>query len=59
MYCAFWSYVNFINGHVSLFLMHSDGDGIGDLDDNCVLSPNSDQSDIDGDGTSLLLFVSF
>ena len=39
--------------------MHSDGDGILDLDDNCILSPNSDQSDIDGDGTGLLLFVSF
>ncbi len=27
-----------------------DGDGIADLDDNCVLAPNPDQRDTDGDG---------
>lgn len=27
-----------------------DGDGIGDLIDNCQLEPNVDQSDADGDG---------
>ena len=28
----------------------SDGDGIADVDDTCVDTPNPDQSDIDGDG---------
>lgn len=28
----------------------SDGDGVGDVCDNCVNTPNSDQADTDGDG---------
>jgi hypothetical protein len=27
----------------------TDGDGVGDSDDNCLMTPNMDQSDIDGD----------
>lgn len=28
----------------------SDGDGVSDLQDNCVDVPNDDQQDVDGDG---------
>ena len=30
-------------------LFHRDGDSILDFIDNCILSPNADQSNIDGD----------
>ena len=36
---------------------YSDGDGILDFDDNCGLSPNPDQSDIDGDEIGKLDFL--
>ena len=28
-----------------------DGDGVGDVCDNCPATPNADQADADGDGT--------
>ncbi|WP_162867409.1 choice-of-anchor P family protein [Euzebya tangerina] len=31
-------------------LRDADNDGIGDPDDNCVITPNPDQEDLDGDG---------
>lgn len=31
--------------------MDSDGDGVPDMDDNCILSPNPDQADMDEDGS--------
>ena len=39
--------------HIFL-VFDSDGDGILDFDDNCGLSPNPGQSDIDGDGVGVL-----
>ena len=36
---------------------YRDGDGALDFDDNCVLSPNSDQSDIDADGLGSKLYA--
>lgn len=39
------------------FGSYSDGDGVLDFDDNCELSPNSDQSDIDGDGAGTSRFI--
>ena len=31
-------------------LADTDNDGIADIDDNCVNTPNTDQADTDGDG---------
>ena len=46
---------NYGAGEISVFrnagLPDSDGDGIGDLCDNCPLASNPDQEDSDGDGT--------
>ena len=35
--------------HLWAIQADSDGDGVGNVDDNCPGTPNSDQSDIDGD----------
>jgi len=35
--------------HLWAIMGDTDGDGIGDSDDNCLMIPNADQSDIDGD----------
>ena len=31
----------------------TDGDGVPDCTDNCILTPNADQADSDGDGVDL------
>ncbi|MBW3664437.1 MAG: tandem-95 repeat protein [Actinobacteria bacterium] len=36
---------------VRVLVRDADGDGVGDLDDNCPETANTDQSDADGDGT--------
>ena len=35
--------------HLWAIMGDADGDGVGDADDNCLSTPNTDQSDIDGD----------
>lgn len=40
-------------------MVYRDGDGILDFKDNCIVVPNGDQSDTDGDGIGSFTSNSF